>query len=90
MVEKRRSSSRTKGKEEKEAVEGISSHATGRGDSGKSPKKENFQGACTELTSHVFEAGANRSAQISTYNTSMEAIKNYVGINYDPHVLQSI
>ena len=48
------------------------------------------QGACTNLIGHVFETGANRSAQIATYTTSMEAIKNYVGINYDPHVLQSI
>ena len=63
---------------------------SGRGNSDKSPKKEKFQGACTDLTGHVFEAGANRSAQIATYNTSMEAIKNYMGINYDPHVLQSI
>ena len=63
---------------------------SGRGNSDKSPKKEKFQGACTELIGHVFEAGANRSAQIATYNISMEAIKNYVGINYDPHVLQSI
>ena len=43
----------------------ISSHS-GRGNSDKSPKKENFQGGCTELTSNVFEAGANRSAQIAT------------------------
>ena len=63
---------------------------SGRGNSDKSPKKEKFQGACTKLTVHVFEAGANRSAQIATYNTLMEAINNYVGINYDPHVLQSI
>ena len=63
---------------------------SGRGNSDKSPKKEKFQGACTKLIGHVFEAGANRSAKIATYNTSMEAIKNYVGINYDPHVLQSI
>ena len=61
-----------------------------RGNSDKSPKKEKFQGACTNLIGHVFEAGANRSAQIATYTTSMGAIKNYVGINYDPHVLQSI
>ena len=61
-----------------------------RGNSDKYPKKKKFQGACTELTGHVFEAGANHSAQIATYNTSMEAVKNYVGINYDPHVLQSI
>ena len=46
-----------------------------RGNSDKSPKKEKFQGACTDLIGHVFEAGANRSAQIVTYNTSMEAIK---------------
>ena len=65
-------------------------HHSERGNSDKSPKKEKFRGACTELTGHVFEAGANRSAQIATYNTSMGAIKNYVGINYDPHVLQSI
>ena len=63
---------------------------SGRGNSDKSPKKENFQGACNELTGHVFEAGANHSEQIATYNTSMESIKNYVGINYDPHVIQSI
>ena len=63
---------------------------SGRGNSDKPPKKEKFQGACTELTVHVFEAGTNRSAQIATNNTSMEAIKNHVGINYDPHVLQSI
>ena len=62
----------------------------GRENSDKSPKKEKFQGACTDLIGHVFEAGANRSAQIATYTTSMEAIKNYVGINYDPNVLQSI
>ena len=37
-------------------------HHSGRGNSVKSPKKEKFQGACTELTRHVFEAGANRSA----------------------------
>ena len=61
-----------------------------RGNSDKSPKKEKFQGACTDLIGHVFEAGANLSAQIATYTTSTEAIKNYVGINYDPHVLQSI
>ena len=82
-------------KEEKKGGKGgdrgyfIPRHS-GRGNSDKSLKKEKFQGACTELTGHVFEAGANRSAQIATYNTSMEAIKNYVGINYDPHVLQSI
>ena len=63
---------------------------SGRGNSDKSPKKDKLQGACTELIGHVFEAGANRSAKIATYNTSMEAIKNYVGINYEPHVLQSI
>ena len=63
---------------------------SGRGNSGKSPKKEKFQGACTNLIGHVFEAGANRSAQIAAYTTSMEAIKNFVGINYDPNVLQSI
>ena len=48
---------------------------SGRGNSDKYPKKEKFQGACTELIDHVFEAGANRSAKIATYNTSMEAIK---------------
>ena len=48
---------------------------SGRGNSDKSLKKEKFQGACTELIGHVFEAGVNRSAQIATYNTSMEAIK---------------
>ena len=63
---------------------------SGRGNSDKSSKKDKFQGACTELTCHVFEAGDNHSAQITTYNKSMEAIKNYLGINYDPHVLQSI
>ena len=63
---------------------------SGRGNSDKYPKKEKLQGACTKLTGHVFEAGSNCSAQITTYNTSMEAINNYVGINYDPHVLQSI
>ena len=63
---------------------------SGRGNSEKSPKKEKFQGACTDLIGHVFGAEANRSAQIATYNTSMEAIQNYGGINYDPHVLQSI
>ena len=63
---------------------------SGRGNSDKSLKKGKFQGACTELIGHVFEAGANRSTQIATYNTLVEAIKNYVGINYDPHVLQSI
>ena len=63
---------------------------SGRDNSDNSPKKEKFQGACIELTGHVFEAGSNRSAQIATYNTSMEGIKNHVGINYDPHVLQSI
>ena len=63
---------------------------SGRVNSDKSLKKEKFQGACSDLVGHVFEAGANRSAQIATYNTSTEAIKNYVGINYDPHVLQSI
>ena len=65
-------------------------HHSRRVNSEKYLKKEKFQGACTKLTGHVFEAGANRSAQIVTYNTSMEAIKNYVGINYNPHVLQSI
>ena len=50
---------------------------SGRGDSDKSLKKEKFQGAYTNLIGHVFEAGANRSAQIATYTTSMEAIKNY-------------
>ena len=39
---------------------------SGRDNSDKSPKKENFQGAYTELTGHVFEAGANCSAQIAT------------------------
>ena len=63
---------------------------SGRGKFDKFLKKEKFQGACTELTGHVFEAGANCSAQIATYNTSIEAIKNYVGINYDPRVIQSI
>ena len=63
---------------------------SGRGNSYKSPKNEKFQGACTDLIGHVFETGSNRSAQIATYNTSMEAIKNYVVIKYDPHVLQSI
>ena len=63
---------------------------SGRGNSDKSPKKEKLQGACTNLIGHVLKAGANRSAQIATYTTSMEAIKNYVGINYGPHVLQSI
>ena len=48
---------------------------SGRGNSDKSPKKEKLQVACTNLIGHVFEAGANRSAQIVTYNTSMEAIK---------------
>ena len=66
----------------------IPSTTSRRGNSDKSPKKEKFQGACTKLIDHIFEAGANRSAQISTYTTSMEAIKNYVAINYDPHVLQ--
>ena len=63
---------------------------SGRGNSDKSPNKEKFQGVCTDLIGHVFEDGANHSAQIATYNTSMEDIKNYVGINYGPHVLQSI
>ena len=45
---------------------------SGRGNSDKSQKKEKFQGACTELIGHVFEAGANRSAQIAIYNTSMD------------------
>ena len=62
---------------------------SGRGNSDKSPKKEKFHGACTDLIGHVFEAGSNRSAKIATYTTSMEEIKNYVGINYDPDVLQS-
>ena len=47
-----------------------------RGNSDKFLKKEKFQGACTNLIGHVFEAGANRSTQIATYTTSMEAIKN--------------
>ena len=63
---------------------------SGRGNSDKSPKKDKFQGACTDLIGRVFEAGANHSAKITTYTTSMEAIKNYVGIKYDPHVLQYI
>ena len=50
-------------------------HHSGRGNSDKSPKKEKFQGACTDLIDHVFEAGANCSAQIATYTTSTEAIK---------------
>ena len=52
-----------------------------RGNSDKSPKKEKFQGECTNLIGHVFEAGSNCSAQIATYTTSMKDIKNYVGIN---------
>ena len=63
---------------------------SGRVNSDKSLKKNKFQGACTKLIGHVFEAGANCSAQIATYATSMEAIKSYVSINYDLHVLQSI
>ena len=39
---------------------------SGRGNSDKSPKKEKFQVACTNLFGHVFEVGANCSAQIST------------------------
>ena len=54
---------------------------SGRGNIEKYPKKEKFQGACTDLIGHAFEAEANRSAQIATYNTSMEDIKNYVGHN---------
>ena len=71
-------------------VEVISTHATTEGVIVKIPEEGEVPGACTDLIGHVFEAGANRSAQIATYNTSMEAINNYVGINYDPHVLQSI
>ena len=37
---------------------------SGRGNSEKSPKKEKFQGACTELIGHVFEAGAISSPHI--------------------------
>ena len=44
---------------------------SGRGNSDKSLNKEKFQGAYTNLIGHVFEAGANRSAQIATYTTSM-------------------
>ena len=44
-------------------------HHSGRGNGDKSPKKKKYQGACTELIGHVFEAGANRSAQIATYTT---------------------
>ena len=47
---------------------------SGRGNSDKSPKKEKFQGACTKLTGHVFEAGANCYAQIATYNNTFYAL----------------
>ena len=44
---------------------------SGRGNSDKYPKKDKSQGACADLIGHVFKAGANRSAQIATYTTSM-------------------
>ena len=75
MGERKRLSSRTKGKEEKELVEGTSSHATPEGIIVTSPQRRGSYRENNELIGHVFEAGANRYAQIVTYNTSMEAIK---------------
>lgn len=54
------------------------------------PKKKDFTGACASLSGHVFEAGNNRMIQMADHAATHEAIKNYIGVTYDPHVLKSI
>ena len=66
-------------------------HRNTDGDSkGGTPRKEKFQGACAELTGHVFEAGSSRVNQIASYTVTMEHMKTPVGQKYDPVVLETI
>ena len=76
-------------KDERKGVKGggrgyfIPRHSV-KGNNDKSSKKGKFQGACTDLIDHIFKAGANCSAQIATYTTSMEAIKIALASNMGP------
>ncbi len=62
---------------------------TGGDRKGITPRKEKFQGACAELTCHVFEAGSSRVNQIASYTVTMEHMKTYVGQKY-PVALETI